>query len=217
MKTSLPAQNYSLLTPEERFHLILAASGRGDEVEKTRLVRAGDRIKLSMPDHAPWANAFNDLALLEFIELLEEAAGYINSFHPVHAKEQEEDDEDDGKQSLKDETKMDETIQDGDVTLALGYILRAKAEGWKLFCEKLNIPPFLYWEDLPGFKRLQIALDIATRAAFTPEGIVKWLNRVRKAGEPELAKPPLSADRLAAELEKAYRQRAQWWGGESPS
>ena len=33
MKTSLPAQNYSLLTPEERFHLILAASGRGDEVE----------------------------------------------------------------------------------------------------------------------------------------------------------------------------------------
>src|SRR5262249_41552443 len=138
-----------------------------------------------------------------------EAACYLNSFRSSHTKEQ---DEDEGNENPEDDAKLDETVQDIDVTLALGYMLRAKAEGWKLFCEKLNIPPFLLWEDLPGFKRMQVALDLAKTAAFTPEGIVRWFNRVRPTGVPELTKAPLPADELANVTEEAYRQRAQWWG-----
>ena len=68
------------LTPEERFRLILAASGRGDEAERDRLVNAAERITLSMPDHSPFAHAFSELALLVFVEMLEDAARYNDAF-----------------------------------------------------------------------------------------------------------------------------------------
>jgi hypothetical protein len=64
----------SALTPEERFRLILAASERGDESERTRLVSTAPRITLTMPDHSPFAHAFHELSLLIFVELLDTAA-----------------------------------------------------------------------------------------------------------------------------------------------
>src|SRR3954454_11305960 len=74
MNANSLAKNYDRLTAEERFRLILAASERGDEAERERLANAGQRIRLSMPDHVPYAEAFEDLALLTFIELAEDAA-----------------------------------------------------------------------------------------------------------------------------------------------
>ena len=47
MKVPPLAKNYSLLTPEERFRLILAASGRGDVAERAQLGNAGRGITLS--------------------------------------------------------------------------------------------------------------------------------------------------------------------------
>jgi hypothetical protein len=35
-----------------------------------------------------------------------------------------------------------------DIALAAGFVLRAKADGWKLFCERLTVPPFALWEGL---------------------------------------------------------------------
>ena len=61
-------------TREERLRLVLAASGRGDAAERDRLVRAAGRISRSFPDHAPYARAVEELALMTFIELLDEAA-----------------------------------------------------------------------------------------------------------------------------------------------
>jgi hypothetical protein len=59
---------------------------------------------------------------------------------------------------------------------AIGYVLRTKADGWKLFCERLNVPPYLLWEGLPGFERLQRALKLAELSAFDGAGMVRWLN-----------------------------------------
>ena len=99
------------------------------------------------------------------------------------------------------------------MALASGYVLRAKADGWKLFCEKLNILPFLYWENLPGFDRLQRAMALAEKAAFVPEGFLKWLNRIRPRGKPKLTEVPLTAEAVAKANEDIFRQRVQWWGG----
>src|SRR5688572_10020205 len=79
MNASSIARHYGSLTPEERFRLIFAAGASGDEAERDRLVRAGGRITLSMQDHAPYAHAFDELALLVFLELLEEAARYLDA------------------------------------------------------------------------------------------------------------------------------------------
>jgi hypothetical protein len=225
MKASPLAKNYSLLTPEERFRLILAASGRGDEAERDRLAHAGERIRLSMPDHAPFAQAFNDLSLMTFMELLEEAASYQQAFAITDnlGADQAEKESDDGVEETG--APADEGLAQGDaneepacfrfldVALAAGYMLRTKANGWKLFCERLNVPPFLLWEVLPGFKRVQRALELTEKAAFVPEGFLRWLKRVRPKGEPEFTVVPLTAEGVAEANAEAYRQRVQWWGG----
>ena len=100
-----------------------------------------------------------------------------------------------------------------DLVLASGYVLRTKANGWKLFCERLNVPPFLMWEVLPGFERLQRALARTEKAAFVPEGFLRWLNHVRPKGEPKLTAVPLTVERMAAANEEAFRRRVEWWGG----
>jgi hypothetical protein len=220
-------KNYSHLTPEERWRLIVAASSRGDEVERDCLVRTGSRITLSMRDHAPYAHAFDEAADLMFIVLLEDANQYHDARNrcielvPENNEDAEgSDPEDEQDTKIEEDPQVhadhDESIRERyfDLLLVSGYILKANVGGWKLFCEKLNIPPFIYWEMLPGFHRLQDALALAEKVAFTQEGFLKWLNRTRPEGEPELTKAPLNVDELAAGTEMAFRQRVQWWGGE---
>ena len=97
--------------------------------------------------------------------------------------------------------------------LASGYLLRSTAEGWKLFCARLNVPPFLHWEMLPGFERLQRALTLTERVAFVPEGFLRWLNRIRPKGEPELTELPITAEAVAKANDRALQERIRWWGG----
>jgi hypothetical protein len=86
MKADVLARHYRLLTPEERFRLMLAAGARGDKAEQDRLVRAGQRITLSVQDHAPYAHAFEELARMIYLELLEEAAQYFDHFARADAE-----------------------------------------------------------------------------------------------------------------------------------
>ncbi len=92
-------------------------------------------------------------------------------------------------------------------------MLRTRANGWKLFCERLSVPPFLHWEILPGFDRLQRALAFTEKAAFVPEGFLRWLNRVRPKGQPELTAVPLTVEGVADAIAEAFRQSVQWWEG----
>ena len=100
-----------------------------------------------------------------------------------------------------------------DLALASGYVLKTKAEGWKLFCERWSIPPFLIWEKLPGFDRLQRALELAEKVAFVPKGFLRWLNRTRAAGEPEVTEISMTAEGQAEANEKAFQELVQWWSG----
>ena len=192
MNANALAKHYDKLTPEERFRLILAASGRGDEAERDRLVNGAPRRTVSMTEHYPYADAFHEVALLLFIELLEGAAGYLEAFElsdpgdQVDEAEDPEAAEDDGADAEPEEEDPDPVwYQWLRLALALGFMLKTKAEGWRLFCERLNVPPFLYWQDLPGFERLQDGLALAEHAALVPEGMVRWLNARRPEGKPE--------------------------------
>ena len=218
MKVNPLAKNYGALTPEERWRLMLAASARNDQIEREQLVQAAGRITLSMNDHAPYAHAFDELAKTVFIVVLEDAALYFEAFERRDEQELEESEE--GEESeCNEDADPEESLRARciDLLLAFGYMLKANVEGWKLFCEKLNIPPFMFWEDLPGFERLQIALTCTERVAFTPEGYLKWLNRIRPKGEPELSKVPLVAEEEATRIENVFRQRVRWWSGEKES
>jgi hypothetical protein len=171
-----------------------------------------------MQDHAPYAHAFNDLDLLTFIELLEDAARYLEAL----ARDDDGDDafDDEGAEAVDGEAPAEggrrarpARVRALDLALAAGFVLRVKAEGWKLFCRRMNVPPFLLWEGLPGFDRLQRALALAEEASFVPEGLVRWLNRVRPAGEPARAEVPLTPEGIADAAAGAFRRRVEWWGG----
>lgn len=96
-----------------------------------------------------------------------------------------------------------------------GFTLRAKAEGWKRFCERWAIPPFLFWELLPGFHRLQRALELAERAAFVAEGMARWLSRIRPPGKPEATEAEVlrvwGAEVTADGIEAIMRDRVAFW------
>ncbi len=49
MNANAVARHYALLTPEERFQLILAAGARGDDAEQDRLIRAGGGSRTAPP------------------------------------------------------------------------------------------------------------------------------------------------------------------------
>jgi hypothetical protein len=157
-----------------------------------------------------------------FLVLLEEAARYHDAFDQLHCVDPEGDDEVEEELEGEPDAKTNEEDLERDwavwhryfdLGLASGYVLRAKADRWKLFCEKLNIPPFLFWEMLPGFDRLQRALALAEKAAFTLEGFLRWMNRIRPRGKPKLTEVALTAEAVAREMQEIYRDRVQWWGG----
>src|SRR5262249_18804794 len=79
MNAKAVARHYGSLTPEERFRLILAASGRGDGAERDRLAGAGEHITLSTQDFWPYAQAFDELTQMVYIELQDAAAGYFDA------------------------------------------------------------------------------------------------------------------------------------------
>jgi hypothetical protein len=217
------ARQYPQLTPEERFRLILAAGGRADDAERERLVRASGRIHLTMPDYSPYANALQDISLMIYIEVLNEAALYRECL----ALADQEDDRDAATRGEADPDMDDDEPETAELefanerklrmALAAGYVLRTKAEGWKQFYERWGNPPFLLWEDLPGFKQFQSALKLTDLVAFTAEGFLRWLNKVRPAGYPPITEVPVTAERTAGDVERALQIRIEWWsGGKKP-
>jgi hypothetical protein len=233
MNPNTIVKNYAALTPKERFLLIAAAAERGDEAERDRLVQAGKRVSYSLADHWPYGHAFDELATMAFLELLEEVARYNDAWACDRQTPGPDDEPGDGAEaegiedkeaadepggeadadSAEDEAERPPWLRTLDLALAAGYVLRTKADGWKLFCERLNIPPFLFWQMLPGFDRLRRALQLADTAAFIAEGFLRWLNSIRPPGAATLPEPPLTVEAVADGHAKFFRSRVEWWGG----
>jgi hypothetical protein len=221
------AKQYGQLTPEERFRLIMAAGVRGDEAEMDRLTRSGKRIIVSRPDHSPYSNAFQELILVAYIELLDSAAFYGECNERLHdqlrdsiedVKDAEHDDDAEELPTEEDAVKYPAWHRAGELAYAAGFLLKAKLAGWKLFCERWNDAPFAAWEEasFPGLGRLKLALARAEAGtAFpTPADMVRWLNGIRPAGDPETTEADImTAECFADCLDAAFRERVRWWGG----
>jgi alkylhydroperoxidase family enzyme len=192
----------------------LAAGGRGDDAERERLLAAAVRKMCTIPDHYAFATAFDEVSLLVFVELLDGAACFLewldraDAFDPLDDEAEREGGETD-PEANGDRSEKPARQRSLDLALAAGHILKAKFPGWQKFCRGWGAEPFVLWEGLPGMDRLRRALDLAERAAFTPEGFLQWANSVRPEGEPERAAVALTAEGAAA----MFAARVEWWGG----
>lgn len=222
------ARHYHELTAEERFALTLNAVARGDDAEQNRLSSSASRLTLSVRHDTPYMEAYVEIRFAVYIELQDLAAAYFDAMerHAEHDDMETPggDDEDDG-----DEDDDDEQGDDGqrclwqslnDVVLATGHLLRARMAAWLHWCKRRHLPPLQSWDTMPGYDRLQSALDCVENgahglgAAFTPMGMMRWLNRARPAGEPELTELPCAPERYADALESMFQARVRFHGGE---
>jgi hypothetical protein len=221
--------------------LILNAGARDDEAEYERLSSSAPRITLSMSHHAPYAEAFHEIAEGVFLELIELAAEYYDALERADddmetLPDREGEEDDDGADDAVMESDgggVDDVELDGDsgerslanrrlsLFLATGYFLKTKVAGWQRWCEQRHLPPFRAWEMMPGYARLQRALKLVQEvpyipggAAFTSKGMLLWLNRVRPTGDPELSTLPLTVEGLAAALETLFQERVRYHGGD---
>ena len=100
-----------------------------------------------------------------------------------------------------------------DIALANGYTLRTKEAGWRLFCERLGVPPFRLWKDFVGWDQLQRALKKTETAAFKAEGMLAWLNSLRPEGEPQDTTLGLTVEEYADSLSEGFPEMVKRYGG----
>jgi hypothetical protein len=100
------------------------------------------------------------------------------------------------------------------LVMGQGYLLRAKADGWKLFCERRGFPAFPFVAGGPRYERLERALKKAEQVAFRPDGMVRFLNERRPKGRPPLTAPPVTAEGDARGLERRYLAMVARWRGQ---
>jgi hypothetical protein len=189
MNTDGLARHYGSLTPAERLSLFMAASARGDEGEGDRLGRSAPRLGWQVPHHFGLGMAFREVSELHRMELLRLAALYLHSFGQAGASSGEV------ARSLLDSARV------------FGYLLRVNLEGWRRFCAGRDLDPDLCMDCYPGREVLEMAADLAGRAAFTPEGVLACIQRK----DPAASAIP-TAEGVAAALGKTFDVRAAWWG-----
>ncbi|CAK9076489.1 Phage protein, partial [Durusdinium trenchii] len=215
------ANKYDVLTPEERLGLIIAAGARGDDSEQDRLIRAAQMTYIPANDYVPYAHSLREVSMMAFVDLLEEAARYQEAILRIGSIIELDDEDEDEEEEEDEEELFDGQDLDDDLTfedrlfayvLAAGYAFKAKADGWKLFCERLCIPPFVLMECLPGFERLQRAFKWSEELAYTQRGFLKWMNLHRPDGESQLTESPLTAQGMADAAELSFRTHAKKYG-----
>jgi hypothetical protein len=241
MNTNGLARHYDALTVEERYRLIMAAVGRGDDAEKDRLADAARRTLFSVADYGRFIRAFGELSLLTYIDLLACAADYLESVawaldNPPPDRAGNEAEGDTAEAGLPgtsgggpgdadadagpgcDADRAPTGRRARDLALLSAYEVKAKFDGWNLFCGRWNVPPrFIDWELLPGFDRLRDALEVAGEAGVSRERFWDCLIGQRDAGG-ELELPDtgvMSPGAFADFLEARFRWLAQRRGGGS--
>lgn len=216
MNTNGMAKHYSQMTVDERFRLILAAVSRGDDVEKDRLMSAGQKIKQTIWDVVPSVQAFVDLQNSTYIELLALAA----QFHGLIARTEKLGGEDINTVRAQNNASVEYSAlhRTGRAAFGLGFILKLKFEGWRLFCEGLQVSPLLMWEqpNLPGFHQVMSAVDMASAGIAFPSAaeMARWMDEAHpRDGIKRTEANVQTAAGLAAELDAEFRERVRFWGG----
>jgi hypothetical protein len=165
MNTTNLVRQYDALTPWERLPLIVAAEGRGDEVEANRLVRSAPKLSFHIANCWGLVQGLDHLAKHYLLGQLELAVTY---WRVMGILDQE---------PLPGETRIakqrEERLWRAIETLAFRFVVRA--DGWKLSCRQLQVDPDISLRDLHGYEAVCHMEKVARHLACTPEEAIACL------------------------------------------
>lgn len=201
MNTNALAKRYNLLTPLERLPLIVAASVRGDELERDRLSHSAPRVLWKLSDYFPHAEALGSLALVHLADMLDQVAVFWKTLQVVETLSNTAAPDDQFIAKLEEAACM------------MAFTLVLTVDGWAVFCRGLNIDPDAPLRDLPGYKTWTKAVEEARDLAFTREEATKYAqSKIRGNDQYEVTEVTLHTPAsVAADLRAAFDQRAGEW------
>ena len=196
MNTDCLAKLYDQLTPRERLPLIVAATARGDEADRARLVASAPTNTFRVPDYYGLAEGLRTLALYHLAGMLDLAA---RCWHASGMLAQEDD--------FKGRAGQAERARWLDAERMLAYLLVVNADGWRRFCSELRVDGDLLLKEMPGYETLTRAEEVARIMAFTPEEATAW---ARRADGGSAVVP--TSDAVVASLGEFLKRQAERWG-----
>jgi hypothetical protein len=189
------AKLYDKLTPRERLPLIYAASARGDEVERDRLLRSAPTVPYGIPDFYPLAEGMLLVTLLHQVELLNLAVLY---WHVQGRLERLE--------ALPRRGKKDREAQLLRAVRTAAYLFTALRDGWQQFCASRQVDPDTPLNRLSGWEIVCLTEEAARSLAVTFEEATAWARR-----DGDAAAKPVTADSVAASLRATLDFFMSYW------
>jgi hypothetical protein len=180
MTTKQLARYYPTLTPWERLPLIVAASLRGDAVEREQMVRSAPRHGFRVPDYWGLAEGLDELAKLYLLAQLDLAAVYWRFSALL--------DQEPRARPSRPERQQDE--RPWQLLEMLCYTFVVRADGWRLLCREMHIDPEDYLKDLPGVDAVQQMEPLARLLAFDAEEALDFLRADAEARRPAAEETP---------------------------
>lgn len=160
--------------------MLIAACRRGDETERLRLIETAPRVGYRLPDYIGFADALQTVVLIHLADRLDLGARFwlvlalLESEHP-----------DDSPRRRKQSERLEGTVG----AAALRFCI--EVDGWKLFCEGLDLEPDGIIAELPAFRTAEAMETLARQMASTPEEANAYL---RKECAQEAARLPTADD-----------------------
>ncbi len=196
MNTSRLAKLYDQLKPEERLPLIMAASGRGDEQERSRLVNAAPKVQYMVPDYFGLAQALREVSAIHLLELLALGALFFQGLGMLGDGKTEG-----GERAL-------------DATLFFGYLFRTNLLAWRRFCAENQWDPDLLWQPLPGYGTVRSVEHLTETIAFTEGGAdayVALLAAAKPSAGQDTPGKALTVEGATEALRACLKSRLEWW------
>jgi hypothetical protein len=186
------ARHYDVLTPWERLPLLVAAEARGDEVEHDRLLRSAPKQGFQVPDYWGLVEALEGLAKLYLLRQLDSAVGF---WRWLGSLEQDLL----GDRDPQHEERLWKLIK------LEAYQVVVRAEGWKRFCQELQVDADFLVGKLPGSATLAHTEGQARLLAFTAAEARVYLRELFERSNPPDVRRAYHLD-TAADVAAAMRE-----------
>jgi hypothetical protein len=180
MNPKVLTKYYDQLTARERLALLLAASVRGDPVERQRLLDSAPRTAYLLPHHHALAEALSEAATLHLVTLLDVAANFWHwwglwGWSELRSQRQMAADQARAEDAEEAEDKKAEVVRTMCMVRYQAYLFLTHREGWKQFCQASPVEPEALLQIKPGWDMVVRTEAQAREHAYSPEDAAMFL------------------------------------------